>query len=283
MKKIRIVHHTEYHYNQPVTFGPHRAMLRPREGHDLFIIKGSLVTEPASSIRWVRDFHGNSVALITFSEPSSKLRVLSEVLVELHEVVDLECPIAQEATTYPFAYPDTESLEMAPFLVPSYPHDTKAIHAWLLAIYTPGEVVPTHQLLDRLNTRIFESFKYERREEAGVQMPCETLAKGSGSCRDFAVFMMEAARCWGFAARFVTGYIQMNEGQHGATHAWTEIYLPGEGWRGYDPTNNKPAGLEHVTVGVARVHEKAAPLSGAWIGDASAFERMDVSVQVVEV
>jgi transglutaminase-like putative cysteine protease len=282
MKKIRIVHKTEYHYHEPVTFGQHRAMLRPREGHDLLIIKGSLVTEPESTIRWVWDFQGNSVAVINFLEPSSTLRVLSEVTVELHETNDIQCAITQEASSYPFVNPESESLEMAPFLIPSYPHDAKAIQAWLLAIYTPGEVVPTHELLDQLNTRIFESFKYERREEAGVQMPCETLSKGSGSCRDFAVFMMESARHWGFAARFVTGYIQMNEGQHGATHAWTEIYLPGEGWRGYDPTNNKPAGLEHVAVGVARVHEKAAPLSGAWTGAADAFDRMDVSVQVVE-
>lgn len=262
MKKIRIVHKTEYHYHGPVTFGQHRAMLRPREGHDLLIIKGSLVTEPESTIRWVWDFQGNSVAVINFLEPSSTLRVLSEVTVELHETNDIQCAITQEASSYPFAYPESETLEMAPFLIPTYPHDAKAIQAWLLAIYTPGEVIPTHQLLDKLNTRIFDSFKYER--------------------RDFAVFMMEAARHWGFASRFVTGYIQMNEGQHGATHAWTEIYLPGEGWRGYDPTNNKPAGLEHVAVGVARIHEKAAPLSGAWTGAADAFDRMDVSVQVVE-
>jgi transglutaminase-like putative cysteine protease len=93
--------------------------------------------------------------------------------------------------------------------------------------------------------------------------------------------MMEAARHLGFGARFVTGYIQMPEGQHGATHAWTEIYLPGAGWRGYDPTNNKLVGAEHVSVAVAREQEKAAPLSGTWTGPADAFDRMEVSVQVV--
>ena len=110
--------------------------------------------------------------------------------------------------------------------------------------------------------------------------PCETIALGTGSCRDFAVLMMEAARHWGFGARFVTGYIQMGEGQHGATHAWTEIYIPGAGWRGFDPTNNKLAESEHVSVGVAREHEKACPLSGAWAGLPNAFDRMEVSVQV---
>jgi transglutaminase-like putative cysteine protease len=104
---------------------------------------------------------------------------------------------------------------------------------------------------------------------------------GTGSCRDYAVFMMEAARHLGFGARFVTGYIQMGEGQHGATHAWTEIYVPGRGWLGFDPTNNKSVGSEHVTVAVAREHEKASPLSGSWEGEPGAFDRMEVSVQVV--
>ena len=76
----------------------------------------------------------------------------------------------------------------------------------------------------------------------------------------------------GFGARFVTGYIQMREGQHGATHAWTEIYIPGAGWHGFDPTNNKLAGIEHISVAVARNQDKAWPLSGSWAGDASAFD-----------
>ncbi len=94
---------------------------------------------------------------------------------------------------------------------------------------------------------------------------------------------MEAARHWGFGARFVTGYIQMEAGQHGATHAWTEIYLPGAGWRGFDPTNDKLAGLEHTSVAVSRVQEKAAPLAGSWSGPSNAFASMEVSVQVIAI
>jgi transglutaminase-like putative cysteine protease len=157
------------------------------------------------------------------------------------------------------------------------------VQEWLRSLYQPGQVANTAELLERLNTRIYESFRYQHREEAGVQMPCQTLALGTGSCRDYAVFMMEAARHWGFAARFVTGYIQMAEGQHGATHAWTEIYIPGAGWRGFDPTNNKLAGAEHVSVAVAREQERASPLAGSWHGPAGAFERMEVTVQVVGV
>jgi transglutaminase-like putative cysteine protease len=104
----------------------------------------------------------------------------------------------------------------------------------------------------------------------------------AGSCRDYAVFMMEAVRHWGFAARFVTGYIQMNAGQHGATHAWTEVYIPGAGWRGFDPTNNKLTGSEHISVAVAREQEKAIPLEGSWEGPTDAFDRMEILVKVAE-
>lgn len=95
--------------------------------------------------------------------------------------------------------------------------------------------------------------------------------------------MMETARHLGFAACFVTGYIQMEAGQHGATHVWTEIYLPGAGWRGFDPTNHKIAGPEHVAVAVTREQEKAAPISGSWEGPAGAFQRMEVIVRVEAV
>jgi transglutaminase-like putative cysteine protease len=155
------------------------------------------------------------------------------------------------------------------------------LQGWLSELYDSGQLVETFDLLNRLNTRIHDTLQYSERHAPGVQLPHETLALGIGSCRDYAVLMMEAARNWGFAARFVTGYIQMSEGQHGATHAWTEIYIPGAGWHGFDPTNNKRVGSEHIAVAVAREQEKASPLSGSWSGPANAFDRMEVSVQVV--
>jgi len=281
MKLIRIIHSTEYYYRVPVTFGPHRAMLRPREGHDLHIVASRLEIEPHGSVRWLRDIYGNSIAVITFDEPAKKLRVYSEVDVDLFEDAAVDCLVDPAAQHYPFQYAAQEQVEIVTYRLPSYPHDGPAVQAWLLDLYKPGQLVNTLDLLGQLNTRIFDSFQYNAREEHGVQLPCQTLAWQSGTCRDYAVFMMEAARHWGFASRFVTGYIQMAEGQHGATHAWTEIYLPGAGWRGYDPTNNKLAGPEHVSVGVAREQDKALPLAGSWAGPGDAFERMDVSVQVV--
>jgi transglutaminase-like putative cysteine protease len=283
MKRIRITHRTEYSYHWPVTFGPHRALLRPREGHDIHIHSSRLEIEPGASVRWLRDIYGNSIAIITFAEPACQLRLLSEVDVDLYDDVPIDCLIDPSSSLYPFQYAVDEQVELIPYRLHSYPHDGPAMQKWLLDLYRPGQTINTSEMLSQLNTRIYESFRYARREEAGVQLPCQTLAQGSGSCRDFAVFMMEAARHWGFGARFVTGYIQMGEGQHGATHAWTEIYLPGAGWRGFDPTNNKLAGLEHVSVAVAREQENASPLTGSWEGPANAFAGMNVSVQVVAV
>ncbi len=283
MKRICINHRTEYFYHEPVSFGVHRAMLRPIEGHHVHIDEIRLKIEPAASVRWVRDVYGNSIAVINFSEPSTKLSVASSVTVDLYDDSGLDCMIDPEARSYPFQYAPNEQLELLLYRVPSYPHDGPALKNWLKDLYVPGQLIDTTELLMRLNTKIFETLKYENREEAGVRLPCQTLALGSGSCRDFAVLMMESARHWGFGARFVTGYIQMAEGQHGATHAWTEIYLPGAGWRGFDPTNNKPAGTEHVSVAVSSEQEKAMPLSGVWSGPANAFDRMEVSVQVVSL
>jgi transglutaminase-like putative cysteine protease len=283
MKRIRIIHKTEYFYSQPVAFGPHRAMMRPREGHDVHIVRGAVNIEPTAEVRWLRDIYDNAIAVLTFSEPSDKLIVASEVDVDLYYDDPIEWRIAQFARSFPFQYPPEEHIDLMVYRLPSYPYDDTNLLGWLSDLYGPGQLVDTLDLLNNLNTHIYRSFKYDSRDAQGVQLPNETLMRGSGTCRDFAVFMMEAARYWGFGARFVTGYIQMAEGQHGATHAWTEIYIPGAGWRGYDPTNNKLVGSEHIPVAVSREQEKASPLSGSWDGPADAFNRMNVSVQVVPI
>jgi transglutaminase-like putative cysteine protease len=281
MRRIRIIHQTQYHYHQPVAFGPHRALLRPREGHDLHITRSRLEVEPVSAVRWLRDIYGNSVAILTFTNPSPRLSILSEVDVDLYDDDPIEWLIEPSARFFPFQYAPEEQVELIQYRLPSHPYDGPKLQEWLCDLYRPGQVIATFDLLSKLNAHIHESFAYVRREDAGVQLPHETLVRGSGSCRDFAVLMMEAARHWGFGARFVTGYIVMGEGQHGATHAWTEIYMPGAGWHGFDPTNNKVVGSEHVSVAVAREQEKASPVSGLWEGPANAFDRLDVSVQVV--
>jgi transglutaminase-like putative cysteine protease len=282
MKPIRIFHKTEYFYSEPVQFGTHRVLMRPREGHELRIVDARVAVQPAATIRWLRDIEDNSVAILTFDEPAACLSLSAEIDVELRQDPPIECLIEPSAKNYPFQYPSSEQVALVPYRLPSYPYDGPVVQDWLGSIYRAGELVDTYELLHRLNSHIYSSLQYQVRHDHGVQLPHETIAKGSGSCRDYAVLMMEVARHLGFGARFVTGYVQMAEGQHGSTHAWTEIYLPGAGWRGFDPTNNKLAGCEHISVAVAREQEHAAPVSGSWAGPAGAFQRMEVSVQVAE-
>ncbi|XZE20161.1 transglutaminase family protein [Pirellulaceae bacterium SH449] len=283
IQKIRISHNTSYKYSEPVSFGVHRILIRPREGHDVRIISATLEVQPDATIRWVRDVEGNSVALATFAGPSDLLRINAQIDVELYDDPTIECLIDENARSYPFQYSPDEQVELISYRLPSYPYDGPVLHRWLQGVYAPGQLVDTIELLNRLNTYIFESLEYKLRWDPGVQLPHETISLRSGSCRDYAVLMMEAARFWGFAARFVTGYIQLAQGQHGSTHAWTEIYIPGAGWRGFDPTNNKLVGSEHISVAVAREQEKAAPISGTWNGSSGAFNGMEVSVQVFAI
>lgn len=281
MKRLRIVHKTEYHYREAVRFGPHRVMMRPREGHDVRIVGGRLHIEPQAEIRWLRDIYNNSIAILTFAEPSERLLIHGEADIDYLRDNPVEALIDPGARFFPFQYAPEEQLELVQYRLPSYPYDGAALRDWLRALYSPGHVIETFDLLNSLNSHIFKSLTYNHRDEPGVQTPCDTLSRGTGSCRDYAVLMMEAARHWGFGARFVSGYIQMAEGQHGATHAWTEIYIPGAGWHGFDPTNDKMAGSEHIAAAVAREQEKASPVSGSWSGPANAFSHMNVSVQVV--
>lgn len=283
MPRLRITHKTAYHYNTPVSFGTHRAMLRPRTSHELRVLGATVDIEPPADVRWLLDIEGNSVAVLTFAQPAAMLRLATQIDVELLDDSRIECLIDPIARLYPFQYSADEQVSLVPYRLPSYPLDGPALHHWLGALHQPGQLIDTFELLNRLNTHIYQSLNYRERYEPGVQLPHETLALGGGSCRDYAVLMMEAARYWGFGARFVSGYVRLEEGQHGSTHAWTEVYLPGAGWRGFDPTNNKLAGIEHIPVAVAREQEHAAPLSGSWDGPSDAFERMEVSVQVVSV
>ena len=144
--------------------------------------------------RWLRDLNANSVAIITFPEPAEKLRVFSEVNVDLYDELLIECHIDPRARSFPFQYSANEQLGLIPYRMPSYPHDGPALQKWLSELDQPGQLIDTLELLNKLNTRIFESLKYQRREDPGVQLPSQTIALGGGSCRDYAVLMMEAAR-----------------------------------------------------------------------------------------
>jgi len=283
--KIRIQHRTTYNYSQPVWFGQHKIMVRPREGHDLHIESSVLEISPAHTIRWMRDVNGNSLAKIDFTQQASQLSFYSELVLRQYDVNPLDFILEEGAVTYPFVY-DADSLpELTPFMPLLYPRDAAVLRGWLGQFWKPGDRIQTITLLQNVNMHINRTFRYQRRDDPGVQTPAETLRKNSGSCRDFATLLLETCRCWGLAARFISGYMQCEATEAGgaSTHAWTEIYLPGAGWKGFDPTSGIMTGAQHVTVAVSRNPENAAPIAGSFQGPSNAFQGIQVDVTVVQI
>jgi transglutaminase-like putative cysteine protease len=268
MRRLKILHRTYYNFRGPVQLQAHRLLLRPREGPTLHIESSKLDIAPSAQLRWLRDAYDNSVAIATFDASTAHLAIVSECVVQQFDETPLDFLVADFAVNYPFAY-DTDSAEvLRPYLQGPVREDQATLAAWVGQHWTSGEPVQTYGLLARLCTAINQSLTYQIREEPGVQSAVETLARGIGSCRDFANLFMQAARSLGLAARFVSGYLNspLEDGRGGSTHAWAEVYLPGAGWKGFDPTSGEIAGSGHIAVAVARLPDAVSPVTGAFIG-----------------
>ncbi len=268
MRRLEIIHRTQYTFHGLVRLGPHRLLLRPREGHEVRIESAQLDTWPAARIRWFRDAFDNAVAIASFEESATRLEIASQVLVAHHDDTPLDFMVADSALYFPFAYEPDTAAAMQPFLAAGSAPEDDALGGWLAQLWQPGERIETYVLLTRLCRGIQGLFRYEAREQPGVQSPAETLARGTGSCRDFATLFMTAARHWGLAARFVSGYLNapVADGGSGASHAWAEVYLPGAGWKGFDPTIGELVGSHHIAVAVARVPDAVSPVAGSFFG-----------------
>ena len=285
MSFLTVSHTTVYKYKEPVGLGEHRMLFRPRASHDLRLISTTLaITPEPSHLRWLHDPFDNSVAVATFEGTTSELRFESKVMLEHFETSLLEYPIEEYARTYPFRYSDEDFPNLERGLTHHYPDPD--VSQWALQFLDPSDTTATMKILSAMTRGIREQFKYNRRVEKGVQTPAATLRLKRGSCRDFAVLMMEAARSLGVAARFVSGYIFVPHASGhdggGATHAWMQAYLPGAGWIDFDPTNSIIGNRNLIRVAVAWEPHQVLPLWGTYEGSADAFQGMDVSVNVTE-
>lgn len=294
MTVLRVTHKTTYLYKKPVELGEHRLMSRPRDSHDLRLLDTTLVIDPpASAIRWIHDVFGNSIAIATFSAPAERLSIESGFRAEHFPTEETALEVESYASQFPFSYSAEDAMDLAHTRDRHYPDPDHKVDAWAKAILektilekAPGSA--TLAVLAAMTTEIKQHFKYAAREAAGVQSPLETLELGSGSCRDFAVLMMEAARSLGLAAQFVSGYLYEEKlvgaasglVGGGATHAWVQVFLPGAGWVEFDPTNALVGGRNLIRVAVARDASQAAPLTGSYNGEPSDFVSMTVEVQV---
>jgi transglutaminase-like putative cysteine protease len=288
MPLLTIHHKTEYRYAHPVAFGEHRIMLRPRDGHDIRVLASRLDIVPAPmSLRWIHDVFGNSVAIATFDERAANLSFTSTVTVD-HTPAEEFVPTPDDpAYFYPFLYDHEEFPDLVHFITPQYSDPGGALSAWARSFLDEEAPTPTFKVLSGMTHGIRESFTYRRRHEQGTQHPLDTLQTASGSCRDYALFMIEALRRLGIAARFVSGYLFIPDDRGtyvggGSTHAWVQVYLPSAGWIEFDPTNGIVGSRDLVRVAVARDPRQAIPLHGTYLGPADAFVGMEVGIEVVE-
>ena len=282
MQRYKIVHHTYYNFSDVVSFGPHQLRLRPRENYALHVESFSLNITPPASLLWQVDVEGNSLAVAIFTAPATQLTIESEVIIQQYNESPLDFLVADYAVDYPFVYLPDDRIMLLPYMAFPEPDTKNLLSEWISDLWKPDERVQTYTLLQRLGSHINQTLSYQIREEPGVQTPRQTLSKNSGSCRDFALLFMEAARCLGLAARFVSGYLHSPPSvtDYGATHAWAEVYLPGAGWKGFDPTSGEIVGSDHIAVAVARLPESVPPVAGSFIG--SAQSSLDVGVWVTQ-
>ena len=287
-----ITHTTIYRYRQPVRFGEHRVMFRPRDSHDLRVLATDLDVSPDASVRMIQDPLSNSVALVQPLVQAARLEIVCKFAIEHAHSNNLELPLSPHAEVYPFAYTLEERYDLEHYLRPYHDDPDGELTAWARQFIRTDGPTASRGLLVAMTQSIRENFRYESRDEEGTQTPLQTIERGSGSCRDFALLMMEAARRLGYATRFVSGYLYdpALDGRAagdaavtlgaGYTHAWLQAYLPGAGWLPFDPTNNLLGGTSLIRVGVARDPSQAAPISGSWFGETDDYLGMSVRVTV---
>jgi transglutaminase-like putative cysteine protease len=285
VRRIQIHHLTRYQYAETVTLLPHNLRLRPRDGHDIRVQSSKLHISPEFRIHWKRDVYGNSVAVVTFLKAAKELTIASEVVVENYEEQPLDFVLEDDAQMFPFDYDPSEQIDLTPYKTPVYEQDRGRVKSWIADLCNPAGKVDTITMLTTLNTNIANGHRYQVREEPGVQSPSQTLSSGTGSCRDFATLFIESCRHCGLASRFISGYVRNETAApwNTATHAWAEVYLPGSGWRGFDPTSGLLVSGDHIAVAVHRHPEAIPPVSGSFVGTGNAQPIMTVEVNVSPV
>lgn len=282
MRTYKILHRTYYSYTSEVVLGAHQLLLYPRESHELHIESFTLKMEPEAKVFWHRDVEGNSVATANFNQTTEKLLIESEIFIKQYNESPLDFLVESYAINYPFTYKEDNRFLLTPYMVLADVRTQELLKEWISNVWQVGEAIQSYTLLKKLCSYIYETLAYTIREEPGVQTVSETLSAGSGSCRDFALLLMEAVKCLGLASRFVSGYLYapLMSDQVGSIHAWIEVYLPGGGWKGFDPTIGDIVGKDHIPVAVSRLAESVPPIAGSFTGMATSNLNVGVWVSL---
>lgn len=295
MMKLHVEHLTRHTYERPVSFSDHALFLRPLDSHRRRVERFEVATTPASSQRWVRDAYGNLVLRCNFGlTESTVLEFKTRIDVAVEEDNPFDFILDSHATAYPFSYREPDLSSLKAYL------DSKAAAGAAKSLDWFYKVVPSPsahpdvvQFLSDLNTAIRREIRYERRDEEGIQDPDTTIQLQSGSCRDMAVLFIAILRQLGFAARFCSGYLYVppvEEGgalsenrADGSMHAWAEVYLPGAGWKGFDPTNGVLANGFFIPCGVSHEPLNVNPIQGTYFSKIPVASTMEVDLKMERI
>jgi len=293
MSILSIRHVTRYRYRKPVAFGEHRMMFRPLESYDQRVLSTSLTISPdPSQLHNVHDVFGNCVGIARFATPAREITFESRVTLD-HRPQPAFAGMDGEIEAYVETLPLTYAAEDMPDLLRSIERQHRdpegVVERWARGFVRHDGQTRLQTLLADMTQAIHSDFRYGTRLHGAPQAPAETMALRTGTCRDFAVLMMDAVRSLGLAAQFVSGYLYcpprhlgpLTRIGGGHTHAWLRVYLPACGWVEFDPTNGIVGNTDLVRVAIARDPRQALPLFGTWAGDADDYLGMDVEVDVI--
>ncbi|MEC4804983.1 MAG: transglutaminase family protein [Jaaginema sp. PMC 1079.18] len=261
--RYHITHQTIYSYSQAVFLHPHILRLQPRCDHQQKLKHFSLeIFPPTSQLCNFTDFDGNSLGKLTFEQPTHQLQITTRSCIETQPTNPFNFLLEPWAVTFPLDYPHSIFLQLQPYLQPYFDRFDPEIRQLgrNLSYDTKGNVVA---FLMALNQYIYKNYEYCIRETGDPWPGGVTLNQKQGSCRDFAVLFMETCRSVGLGTRFVSGYEEGDSNQaQRELHAWVEVYLPGAGWRGFDPTQGLAVSDRHIAVVTSAFPRQTAPVSG---------------------
>ena len=276
--RVRIRNRADYVYEETVSFSPHVFRLFPKSDSFLRVVAGSFETNSNAVVRHRRDLFDNPIAHCFYPEKSDTLHCELTLLIEVEEHNAFDFLLDTRAVELPFDYTAREAQLLGPYLAA----ERVTLPFW----NAPTGKAPTVDTLVDLNTAIYEALEYERREEGAARSPAETLAAGSAACRDLAVLLAAALRPLGLASRLASGFLcefeadEEDRRAEGALHAWTEVFLPGAGWLGMDPTNGTFCSHHHITAAVGLAPDDVAPVLGSYFGDRRVPSRMDAKLEI---
>lgn len=287
---LRIEHSTSYRYRKPVEFTPHLLRLMPKGYPGLHLLKSSVTVSPHGAIRWRLDAEENIIGTATIIGKADRLLIESSILLEQQLTNPFDFVLEERSLQVPMVYSAGEISMLHPYLGVAETR-LSSLREWLDPIMKSSREgsatsPATLGLLLEVNRTISSQFLYCQRHEYGVQSPSETLNRRTGTCRDFARLLIEVARSLGIAARYVSGYLCTSLGTTSAdsdTHGWCELYLPGAGWLGFDPTNGILSGAHHIPIATAVMAGDIPPVEGAYLGEAGECLHHDVRITATEL